>query len=137
KDVGFDHIVQYGERFEFPWMSCSPKGDRLAYFVRTEKERTLIIQNVLTRKIEERIPLKSVDEPESPNFAPDGKTIAFAALRGGVGDIFTVDLATKQITNLTDDAFADYGPVYSPDGTFIVYNARVSGNQKLFRFDLD
>ena len=31
-----------------PWMAWSPKGDRLAYFVRTEKERTLIIQNVLT-----------------------------------------------------------------------------------------
>ena len=138
KDMGFDHIVLRGERTNImPYMSWSPKGDRLAYFVRTEKERTLIIQNVLTRKIEERIPLKSVDEPESPTFAPDGKTIAFAALRGGVGDIFTVDLATKQITNLTDDAFADYGPVYSPDGTFIVYNARVSGNQKLFRFDLD
>ncbi len=138
KDMGFDHIVLRGERTNImPYMSWSPKGDRLAYFVRTEKERTLIIQNVLTRKIEERIPLKSVDEPESPAFAPDGRTIAFAALRGGVGDIFTVDLATKQIANLTDDAFADYGPVYSPDGTFIVYNARVSGNQKLFRFDLD
>src|SRR5215813_7700789 len=129
KDLGFDHIVLRGERTNImPYMSWSPKGDRLAYFVRTEKERTLIIQNVLTRKIEERIPLRSVDEPESPNFSPDGKTIAFAALRGGVGDIFTVDLATKQVTNLTDDAFADYGPVYSPDGTFIVYNARVSGN---------
>jgi hypothetical protein len=137
KDMGFDHIVLRGERTNImPYMSWSPKGDRLAYFVRTEKERTLIIQNVLTRKIEERIPLKSVDEPESPAFAPDGRTIAFAALRGGVGDIFTVDLATKQIANLTDDAFADYGPVYSPDGTFLVYNARVSGNQKLFRFDL-
>ena len=31
-----------------PWMTWSPKGDRVAYFVRTEKERTLIIENVLT-----------------------------------------------------------------------------------------
>ena len=138
KDMGFDHIVLRGERTNImPYMSWSPKGDRLAYFVRTEKERTLIIQNVLTRKIEERIAMKSVDEPESPNFAPDGKTIAFAALRSGVGDIYAINLDTKQITNLTDDAFADYGPVYSPDGSFIVYNARVSGNQKLFRLDLD
>jgi hypothetical protein len=138
KDMGFDHIVLRGERTNImPYMSWSPKGDRLAYFVRTEKERTLVIQNVLTRKIEDRIPLKSVDEPESPNFAPDGKSIAFAALRGGIGDIFSVNLDNKQVTNLTDDAFADYGPVYSPDGSFIVYNARVSGNQKLFRLDLN
>ncbi len=137
KDMGFEHIVQLGERFEMPWMSWSPKGDRLAYFARTEKERTLIIQNVLTKKIEVRVPMKSVDEPESPAFAPDGKTIAFAALRAGIGDIYTFNLETSAVTNLTNDAFADAAPVYSLDGSFIVYNARVSGNQKLFRLDLD
>ncbi len=41
KDMGFDHIIQNGERPEMPWMTWSPKGDRLAYFVRTNKERTL------------------------------------------------------------------------------------------------
>ncbi len=138
KNMGFDHLVQRGERTNvMTWMAWSPKGDRLAYFVRTEKERTLIIQNVLTKDVEQRIAMKSVDEPESPAFAPDGRTIAFAALRGAIGDIYTVDLETKQVTNLTNDDFADYGPTYSPDGTFIVYNARVSGNQKLFRLDLD
>ena len=138
KDMGFDHIVLRGERTNImPWMSWSPKGDRLAYFVRTEKERTLILQNVLTRKIEERIPMKSVDEPESPTFSPDGQSIAFSALRGGIDDIYTVNLQTKEVVNLTTDDFADYGPVYAPDGKSIVYNARVSGNQKLFRLDLD
>src|SRR5207247_252393 len=30
KDLGFDHIVEYGERWNtVPWMSWSPKGDRL------------------------------------------------------------------------------------------------------------
>jgi len=136
KDMGFDHLVQLGvDQMANPWMAWSPKGDRLAYFVRTEKERTLIVQNVLTRKIEERIPMKSVDEPESPSFAPDGRTIAFDALRNAVGDIFTIDLETKAVTNITDDAFADRAPSYSQDGSFMVYTARVSGNEKLFRYD--
>jgi hypothetical protein len=137
KDMGFDHIVQMGERFEMPWMAWSPKGDRLAFFVRTEKERSLVVQNVLTKKIELRLPMKSVDEPESPSFAPDGKTIAFAALRGGVGDIFTINLDTKEVVNLTNDPFGDSAPVYSLDGKYLLYSARVSGNQKLFRLDLD
>jgi hypothetical protein len=137
KDMGFDHIIQNGERFEMPWMTWSPRGDRLAYFVRTNKERTLIVQNVLTRKIEQRIPMKSVDEPESPAFSPDGKTIVFAALRGAVGDIYSVDLGTETVTNLTNDNFADAGPTFSPDGKYIIYVARVSGNEKLFRLDLD
>ncbi|HVZ21409.1 MAG TPA: hypothetical protein VG871_10125, partial [Vicinamibacterales bacterium] len=137
KDMGFDHIIENGERPEMPWMSWSPRGDRLAYFVRTNKERTLIVQNVLTKKIEKRIDMKSVDEPESPNFSPDGDTVAFSALRNAVGDIYTVNLETDAVTNLTNDNFADFAPTYSPDGKYLIYNARVSGNQKLFRFDLD
>jgi hypothetical protein len=138
KDLGFSHIVQSSTHFNtMPWMSWSPKGDRLAYFVRTEKERTLIVQNVLTRNIEVRVPMRFVDEPESPTFSPDGRTVAFSALRGGIGDIYSVDLDSSSFVNLTNDAFADYGPSFSPDGRFIVYNVRVSGNQKLFRLDLD
>ena len=137
KDMGFDHIVYLGGRPEMPWMSWSPTGDRLAYFVRTEKERALVIQNVLTQKIERQIPMKTVDEPESPTFSPDGRTVGFAALRDAVGDIYTVDLETLQVVNLTNDDFADYAPSYSPDGKYLIYNARVSGSQKLFRLDLD
>ena len=33
-------------------------------------------------------------------------------------------------------AFGDYGPTYAPDGKSIVYLARVSGDDKLFRVDL-
>ena len=80
-----------------PWMSWSPKGDRLAYFVRTEKERTLIIQNVLTRKIEAAHP--DEDRSTSPSRRPSrptAQTIAFAGLRNAVGDIFSVDLATQE-----------------------------------------
>ena len=56
QDKGFEYISEPGGRFiTVPWMSWSPTGDRLAYFVRAEKTRTLIIQNVLTRKIEQQI----------------------------------------------------------------------------------
>jgi hypothetical protein len=138
KDYGFTNITQMNvDRFAMHWMSWSPKGDRLAYFVRTEKERALIVQNVLTRKIEVRVPMKSVDAPESPSFSPDGRTVAFSGMRGGIADIYTVDLQTLEVVNLTNDDFFDYGPMYSLDGKYIIYNARISGNQKLFRLDLD
>jgi hypothetical protein len=139
KDHGFSHLAIPAERYNtVPWLAWSPDGQRLAYFARTEKERALIVQNVVARdaRIEMRVPLKTVDEPESPAFSPDGKTIAFAGLRGGVGDLFTLNLATREIANLTNDEFADSAPVFSLDGRFVVYNARISGNQKLFRIDL-
>ncbi|OFW51442.1 MAG: hypothetical protein A3G77_18080 [Acidobacteria bacterium RIFCSPLOWO2_12_FULL_68_19] len=137
QDRGFEFIIQPGMRFNtVPWLSWAPSGDRIAYFVRREKWRTLIIQNVLTRDIEDRVELRTIDDPESPDISPDGARVAFAALQGGVGDIFVVDLRTREITNLTKDAFADSGPTWSPDGRALVYVARVSGNEKLFRLDL-
>ena len=137
KDRGFEYISSSSKYVTVPWMSWSPVGDRLAYFVRTEKSKTLILQNVLNGRIEQRVEMASVDNPESPNFSPDGQRVVFAGLRNAVGDIFSVDLNTGTITNLTNDGFADFGPVHSPDGKFIVYLARVSGNEKLFRLDLD
>ena len=135
---GWVYITYPGSRyFQVSWMSWSPKGDRIAYFVRTEKERALILQNVVTGDIEKRFALKTVDEPESPTIAPDGKSIIFSALSGAVGDLFRIDIESGKVENLTNDAFADYGPTYSPDGKYVVYMARISGNEKLFRLDLD
>ena len=137
-DYGFDYITLPGARFNtVPWMSWSPVGDQIAYFVRREKKKTLILQNVVTGKIEERIEMTSVDEPESPDIGPTGRRVVLSALQEAVGDIFMVDLDTAEVTNLTNDEFADYAPTFSPDGTFIVYLARVSGNDKLFRLDLE
>src|SRR5215203_2691727 len=138
KDRGFEYIVTPGgfRNNAVPWMSWAPAGDRLAYFARTEKYKTLILQNVVNKKVEKRIELKQVDMPESPDISPDGKSVAFSALKGAVGDIFTVDIETGALKNLTNDAFGDYAPTYSPDGKSIVYLARVSGNDKLFKLDV-
>ena len=138
QDRGFEFIIQPGMRFNtVPWLSWAPSGDQIAYFVRSEKWRTLILQNILNRDIEQRVELRTVDDPESPDISPDGRKVAFAALQDGVGDIFVVDLATRKVINLTKDGFADSGPTWSPDGRSLVYVARVSGSEKIFRLDVE
>jgi hypothetical protein len=58
-------------------------------------------------------------------------------MQNGWADIFTVDMATETVTNLTKDEIANYAPAYSLDGKSVVYLARISGNEKLFKLDLD
>ena len=73
-------------------MTWAPTGDRLAYFVRTEKSRTLIIQDVLDRQdraAHDRAESTTRNHQISPRT--EGR-VAFAALQGGVSDIFVLDL---------------------------------------------
>jgi hypothetical protein len=138
QSMGFEYLATPGGRWNsVPWMSWSPTGDRLAYFVRTEKDRSLIVQNVITKKIEVRVSLNTIDAPESPDFSPDGKLIAFSGMRESGSDIFTINLDTKEVINLTKDPFANYAPTWAPDGRSLVYLVRVSGNEKVFRMNAD
>lgn len=135
---GYEYFALPSSRFNtVPWMSWSPVGDRLVYFVRAEKTRTLIVQNVLTRDIEQRVEINDIDAPESPDVSPDGRHVVFAGLRNAVGDIFQIDLQTKEIRNLTNDELTNFGPTYSADGKTVVFLSRISGNDKLFRLDLE
>ena len=136
QSMGFEYLATPGGRWNsVPWMSWSPQGDRLAYFVRTEKDRSLIVQNVISKKVEIRIPLNTIDAPESPDFSPDGRLIAFSGMRDSDSDIFTINLDTKEVVNLTKDPFANYAPTWAADGRSLVYLVRVSGNEKIFRMD--
>jgi hypothetical protein len=138
KDLKFDYLSIPGTRWNtVPWLAWSPGGDRIAYIVRMGQYKGIILEDVVTRDIVQRIELKTVDEPESPAIAPGGRTIVFSALQNAKSDIWSYSLDTGQVTNITKDNFYNYAPTYSPDGKFIVYLARVSGNEKLFRLDLD
>ena len=129
-----------GERWNtVPWMSWSPNGDRLAYFVRTEKERTLIVAE------------RADAQDRAARSDEDGRRARVAELLArrqarsrsrrcadAHGDIFTVDLETqrghqpheRRVRRLRARPSR---PTASSSSTM----ARVSGNEKLFRLDLD
>jgi Tol biopolymer transport system component len=137
KDLKFDYLSIPGTRWNtVPWLAWSPGGDRIAFVVRMGKGKGIVLQDVVTKEIVDRIRL-TVDEPESPSISPNGRVMVFSALKEAKSDLWSFNLDTRELANVTNDAFYNYAPVFSPDGKFIVYLARVSGNEKLFRFDLE
>jgi imidazolonepropionase-like amidohydrolase/Tol biopolymer transport system component len=56
-----------------------------------------------------------------PAISPDGRFVAFSSDRdGSAGNIFVLNLAGSEITQLTHEPWAD-GPSWAPDGQSIVY----------------
>jgi hypothetical protein len=65
--------------------------------------------------------IEDVDEIYSPTWSPDGRSIAFSGISGGVTDLFVYDLERSSLRRLTDDAFADLQPAWEPDGRRIAF----------------
>ena len=92
----------------------------------------LRIINVKTRTKTLTAPTPLKTPQISPSFSPDGKKITFAQFRlpeeGDDTDLMTYDLETRGIKRLIDQYAIQMWPVWSPDGSRIVYaNMHCSG----------
>ena len=123
--------------------AVSPDGSRLAYADWTDKKGNYgIFVRDLNEDFSELVTYNAVTHALSPAWSPDGSKIAYIGWHddyatGGehqgadLRDVFVVDLATNESTQLTfaepDPAKPDwtpwdaYSPAFTPDGASIVY----------------
>jgi TolB protein len=64
----------------------------------------------------------------SPDWSPDGKTIAFEVFDHGSWNIYTVHPDGSGLRPLADDPGDEIQPVWSPDGSLIAYMASPEGS---------
>jgi TolB protein len=70
-------------------------------------------------------------DEESPAINPDGSQLAFTSRRNGYWNIYTLDLATMKLRQLTDTAEYDGAPTWSPDNNWISYETYLQGNLEI------
>ncbi|MEJ2110824.1 MAG: hypothetical protein P8Z37_13130 [Acidobacteriota bacterium] len=99
----------------------SPDSRRFAFASVRGSTPELSIYDVVRNKITDKIPVKDVGEIYSLSWSPDAGKIVFSGIDGGVSDIFIMDLESRQLTRITDDAYGDLQPSWSPDGESIAF----------------
>ncbi len=117
-------------------LAFSPEGDRIAFFSRRNKGRSLVLLDVLRGKISKVLDM-DIEQQFAPSWSADGSKVAFSGHRNGQFDIFEIEVASGQVSQITNDDIYDAAPVYSPDGKSLVLTSVVGGYGKLFRVDLD
>lgn len=88
---------------------------------------------------EPELVLAEPGENDAPKLSPDGTTLVYVSDRtpsGGL-DLFLLDLATGVSTPLTDNPDRDSSGEFSPDGTQVVFRARIDGNSDIYVIGVD
>ncbi|NMC81072.1 MAG: hypothetical protein GYA59_17055 [Chloroflexi bacterium] len=128
-----------------------PDGQKIAYITSDSNLRGLKLQllDLKTGQVETltRLTTDQTEPPTNPEicdpafeaaraltignglaWSPDGENLAFTAvLEGDTADLYVLNLATRQITRLTDDPSQEFDLHWSPGGQIVHFGASCFG----------
>jgi TolB protein len=118
----------------FPLMSpaWSPDGQWLAYVSFESKRSAVYVQLVRTgerRQVSARAGING-----APAWSPDGRKLALT-LGGSNGnpDIYVLELASQNLTRITDDPAIDTEPTWAPDGRSLYFTSDRAGGPQIYK----
>jgi dipeptidyl aminopeptidase/acylaminoacyl peptidase len=103
-------------------ISWSPDGKSIAFVTKSGGQDALCLVRVKNGRIYERFRF-DLDAMRSPSWSPDGGEIAFVGVKDGKANIYLYRIHDGKLTKLTDDAYDNEDPSFSPDGSLIAFSS--------------
>lgn len=102
--------------------SFSPDGSKLVLVAKSKGKESLVFLDVRKRKVTftKRYDFGNII---GPAWSPDGKSIAFGALKGFKRDLYIYDIESDMTKQLTDDRGDDLNPSWMPDSDELIFQS--------------
>jgi Tol biopolymer transport system component len=97
------------------------RGARFAFAALRHGQPVLTALRMPSGDVEWTHVFSELEQIFDPTWSPDGRQLAFAAMRGGATDLYVFDIDAGSLRRLTRDAFADLQPAWSPDGRTLAF----------------
>ncbi|MFW5707024.1 MAG: tolB protein precursor [Bacteroidota bacterium] len=101
--------------------SFSPDGSQFVHVAVKQGRNQLVVVDVNSPRRSRHIPVEGVPSLNNPSWSPDGKYLVFSGLVDGVGNLYMLDMETKEVEQLTNDRYSYIHPSWSPDGRFLAF----------------
>jgi dipeptidyl aminopeptidase/acylaminoacyl peptidase len=124
---GFDDMARLGRLGDF---DVSKDGKWVVYAVgRADVDENKVTSALWLMPVDRSQPPRKltagVKKDREPRFSPDGRRIAFVSDRDGAPQIYLLDLTGGEPQKLTSFVEGFGGPIWSPDGKFLVAASEV------------
>ncbi|HET7230909.1 MAG TPA: hypothetical protein VFJ16_12945 [Longimicrobium sp.] len=114
--------AHYGSlRFISSAGAWAPDSRRFAFSALRKAHDVVVLMDVQNARVVREYSIPGVGEISSPTFSADGNTVVVSGIKGGISDLYAIDLNSGQTRQLTNDRIAQMQPAFSPDGRTLAY----------------
>ena len=117
--------------------AISPDGKQIAYIEYGDGTHNLVLINIDGTGKTYLTEFESGEMLQSVDWSPDGKTLAFALFKNYQADIWLMDVATKEVTALNQDASEELDVHWSAHDGNLYFVSDESSIYNVYRYDFD
>src|SRR6185503_20203110 len=99
----------------------SPDSREFAFIVYNDGNNEISFLNTANGKVARSFRPKDIGAVYNVAYAPNGQEVVFTGSKGGVSDLYMMNVQSGAVRQLTNDRFAQLQPTFSPDGRTIAF----------------